>query len=88
MSCIEFGHGHINLTYKIITDTGAEYILQRINKYVIKDPVKVMANASTVTNFLLKKTGLYADFIVCSADYIEKRSIYPKRRSEALPRPA
>ena len=55
--CLEFGHGHINRTLKITTDTGAEYILQRINKYVFKDPVKVMANASAVTNFLLKKTG-------------------------------
>ena len=55
MYCIEFGHGHINSTFKITTDTGSEYILQRINKYVFKDPVKVMANASSVTNFLRKK---------------------------------
>ena len=52
MHCIEFGHGHINSTFKITTDTGSEYILQRINKYVFKDPVKVMTNASAVTNFL------------------------------------
>ena len=52
MHCIEFGHGHINSTFKITTDTGNEYILQRINKYVFKDPVKVMTNASAVTNFL------------------------------------
>ena len=57
LSCDEFGHGHINGTYKLITDTGAQYILQQINKYVFKDPVKVMANASAVTNYLLKKTG-------------------------------
>ena len=52
VECIEFGHGHINSTYKLTTDTGNEYIMQRINKYVFKDPVKVMANASAVTNFL------------------------------------
>ena len=52
VSCEEFGHGHINHTLKIQTDSGAEYILQRINKYVFKDPVKVMENASAVTNYL------------------------------------
>ena len=55
VSCIEFGHGHINSTLKITTDTGREYILQKINKYVFKDPVKVMSNASAVTNFLHKQ---------------------------------
>ena len=55
VECIEFGHGHINSTYKLTTDTGNEYIMQRINKYVFKDPVKVMANASAVTNFLRER---------------------------------
>ncbi len=55
ISCLCFGHGHINHTLKIVTDTGNEYILQRINKYVFKDPVKVMANASAVTNHIRKK---------------------------------
>ena len=31
VECRIFGHGHINHTLKITTDTGAEYILQRIN---------------------------------------------------------
>lgn len=55
VSCLNFGHGHINHTYKIFTDTGREYILQKINKYVFKDPVKVMTNASAVTNHIRKK---------------------------------
>lgn len=55
VSCQEFGHGHINGTLRIQTDTGCEYILQKINKYVFKDPVKVMENASAVTNFLRQK---------------------------------
>lgn len=57
VNCIEFGHGHINSTFKIITDNGSEYILQKINKYVFKDPVKVMANASAVTNFLRSRSS-------------------------------
>jgi len=55
--CVDFGHGHINRTLKVVTDTGREYILQRINKYVFKDPVKVMANASAVTDFLRARSG-------------------------------
>ena len=55
VTCTEFGHGHINHTLKVDTDTGAEYVLQQINKYVFKDPVKVMENASAVTNFLRQK---------------------------------
>ncbi len=48
----EFGHGHINYTVKVMTDTGAEYILQRINRYVFRDPVRLMLNASAVTAYL------------------------------------
>ena len=50
--CIPFGHGHINSTYKIVTDQGNQYILQRINTYVFKDPVGVMNNAGAVTDFI------------------------------------
>ena len=48
----EFGSGHINYTVKVLTDAGNEYVLQRINKYVFKDPVRLMENASAVTDFL------------------------------------
>ena len=48
----EFGHGHINSTFKVTTDTGAEYILQKINKYVFRNPVRLMANVTAVTNYL------------------------------------
>ena len=50
--CIPFGHGHINSTFKIVTDQGAEYILQKINTYVFKDPIGVMNNAGAVTDFI------------------------------------
>ena len=52
VSCVVFGHGHINHTLKLTTDTGAEYVLQKINKYVFRDPVRLMANVSAVTDFL------------------------------------
>ncbi len=52
VSCKEFGSGHINQTVKVLTSAGKEYVLQRINKYVFKDPVKVMSNVGSVTAFL------------------------------------
>ena len=48
----EFGHGHINSTFKVTTDTGAEYILQKINKYVFRHPVRLMNNVIAVTDYL------------------------------------
>ena len=55
--CEVFGHGHINHTLKLTTDTGAEYILQKINTYVFKDPVHLMENVSSVTAFLRSKVS-------------------------------
>lgn len=55
--CVEYGHGHINRTLLVTTDTGNRYILQRINQYVFKEPVKVVENAKGVTDFLRAKTG-------------------------------
>ena len=52
VECREFGSGHINSTFKVVTDSGNEYVLQRINKYVFKDPVRLMENAGAVTDFL------------------------------------
>jgi len=51
----EFGHGHINSTFKVTTDTGAEYILQKINRYVFRHPVRLMANVIAVTDYLRER---------------------------------
>ena len=51
----EFGHGHINSTFKVATDAGSEYILQKINKYVFRNPVRLMANVSAVTDYLRER---------------------------------
>lgn len=57
VSCREYGSGHINRTLKIDTDAGMSYILQRINKYVFPDPVKLMENICAVTGFLAAKSN-------------------------------
>ena len=54
LECKEFGSGHINDTYKVKTDDGHVYVLQRINKNVFNDPIAVMENVSAVTDFLRK----------------------------------
>ena len=51
----EFGQGHINETLKLKTDTGHQYILQRINQYVFRQPVQLMENACAITDFLRTK---------------------------------
>lgn len=53
----EFGSGHINSTFKVTTDTGKEYVLQRINKYVFKDPHRLMENIRAVTEFICSRSG-------------------------------
>ncbi len=58
-----FGHGHINTTYQVITDHGAKYILQRINKYVFTNPPQLMENAGRVTEFIRSKGGKALHFL-------------------------
>lgn len=41
--------GHINQTYFIRTDTGTEYVLQRINHRVFRDPTAVVRNKIEVS---------------------------------------
>lgn len=49
-----FGNGHINETYKVITDKNA-YTLQKINKVVFPDPEAIMENSVGITSFLAKR---------------------------------
>ncbi len=52
VSCKEFGDGHINTTMRVTTDNGAVYVLQKINKYVFRNPIRVMDNVSAITEYL------------------------------------
>lgn len=47
--------GHINTTYHIITDGEDDYVLQRINTGIFKDPYKLIDNILAVTSFLAEK---------------------------------
>ncbi len=55
---IPFGSGHVNDTYMLTYDQGGvrlNYVLQRINSNVFRDPVKVMENVDRVTEHILRK---------------------------------
>ena len=49
--------GNINSTFKVDAE-GAKYILQKINKYVFKNPEEVMQNIRRVSRHLEKKVLL------------------------------
>lgn len=54
--CGQFGNGHINWTYRVETEDGGRYVLQRINTYVFRDPVGLMRNTELLTDFMRTKT--------------------------------
>lgn len=58
--------GNINTTYKVTTSLDGnnyEYLLQRINKNVFKNPVEVMQNITKVNDYLLSHSKV-DDFLV------------------------
>src|ERR1700733_13958310 len=50
-----FGSGHINDTYRIITNTGNNYLLQKINHFVFRDVPGLMNNLVNVSRHLKEK---------------------------------
>ena len=52
--CEPYGSGHINDTYRVETDNGTLYILQRINTHVFPNVAGLMQNIASVTEFLSK----------------------------------
>ncbi|MBQ7825079.1 MAG: aminoglycoside phosphotransferase family protein [Clostridia bacterium] len=64
MTIAPYGNGHINHTFCICVDVGAEapvrYILQRVNRYVFPQPENVIENIARVTEYLrgvIEKAG-------------------------------
>ena len=50
--------GHINSTYRVFYFRNGEikdYILQKVNTYVFQDPIAVMENIASVTEFIRQK---------------------------------
>ena len=54
--CARHGNGHINETYLVATETGKQYILQRINQTVFPDVPALMRNIASVTAYLAERS--------------------------------
>ena len=66
-----YGSGHINITVRVVVRDGhieREYVLQRINKNVFKNPHNLMENYVGVTEFLRNK-------IIASGGDLERESL-------------
>jgi len=55
ISCKPFGNGHINKTFKVITEKGGHYILQQVNNNIFKDIEMLMRNINYVSSYLISK---------------------------------
>lgn len=55
VECEGHGNGHINRTFRVTTDAGKVYVLQRINHYVFRNVSGLMSNVAGVTNWLVSK---------------------------------
>ncbi|MDR0999543.1 MAG: aminoglycoside phosphotransferase family protein [Clostridiales bacterium] len=51
-----YGRGHINDTFRVTTQDGGSFILQKINKTVFKDPGQLMKNVTKVIQFLRERS--------------------------------
>jgi hypothetical protein len=71
-------NGHINDTYRVIlqgnSDENKEYIFQRINSYVFKDPVKVMENIRNVSLHVQSKRNENECDIISFLDNLEGKN--------------
>lgn len=54
LSSVRYGNGHIHETYLVTTDSGTDYIMQKINSAVFRDVEKLMQNIAAVTAHLGK----------------------------------
>ena len=63
VSCEPFGNGHINSTYCVTTASGKQFVLQKINTDIFKDPEGLMANAAGVTEHIRSRGGKAMTFV-------------------------
>ena len=55
VTCERYGFGHINGTYRIVTNWGNLYVLQRINRHVFTDVPALMENIGNVTRYAAQR---------------------------------
>lgn len=72
--CEQIKCGHINETYLITTDTGAKYILQRINRFVFPNVSAIMGNISAIGSYLRGRNERMA--MISYADTLDGESCF------------
>ncbi len=80
-----YGSGHINDTYRVVMNlagTSINYLLQRINHNIFKQPARVMENITRVTEHLQKKIGQVPDASRMSLTVLPARDGAPYVRDE------
>ncbi len=55
LDAVKILQGHINITYRLFSDGPDDYILQRVNTKIFKDPDRLMDNIHAVTTFIANK---------------------------------
>ena len=56
ISCVDFGSGHINKTYLVVTNQPHLYVLQNVNTNTFPDAEGLMRNVILVTQHIRKKS--------------------------------
>jgi len=56
VSCEKHGHGHINKTYLVTTESGKHYVLQKLSNQAFGNIPQLMENVASVCNYLRKQT--------------------------------
>ncbi len=56
VSCEDYGCGHVNVTFLVVTETGRRYILQKINHHAFRNVQGLSENIAAVTEFLRAKS--------------------------------
>ncbi len=70
-----FGNGHINNTFIVETESKKRYVLQRINDFVFKNPLKVMENIFAITEYIEQKIKEIGDTenLKCALKFIKTK---------------
>jgi Ser/Thr protein kinase RdoA (MazF antagonist) len=56
LSCEQYGEGHINRTYLVVTDRPRRYILQRVSRAAFHNIPALMRNIEAVTAYLARRS--------------------------------
>ena len=94
VGCIEFGSGHINRTYLVVTNEPHLYILQDVNTSTFPDAEGLMRNVIQVTEHIRRKVDDPRRFVkegdlvtvkIISVDWARDRISLSIRQCQAKP---